>query len=504
MTASSSNENPPLRTVMPQPGGQTLFLASDEYEVLFGGEAGPGKSWALVIDALGLQYKNTPLGKAAIDVPEYRGVLFRRKTTEFTKLIDESRKYYPHFGGKFTYRRPGDPGPSWTFPSGARIFICHMESESNKHDHDGQEYQYEGWDELTQFTFGQYIHLFSRTRTPVKELFVRVRATTNPMGPGLVWVRDRFIKNLPPNTRHYFLADEDPSRNPQGNMVPPGTADALSRKFVPGHLSENKVLQVNDPTYGAKLKQMGSAYSKALLEGDWYAFSGTFFKGFDVARQIVEPFDIPKTWYLWGSLDPGKSSPCSFGLHAKSPDGVKYRIATYYERERNPEQNAVGIRDFIKNCKQTKGRMPEMIVSGLDAWAKNDRYAIVANDAVFADVFQAHGLILQPAATARVQGWWLVKQMQEQGKWFIFDLMNDPLVNEMSAAEADPKQPEDLKGRGNDPEVIDHSLDEERYACMAGYTPAKEPAEGDRWMQSLMTPPKKSAGKPAKWTPGAR
>lgn len=484
----------PRLTIAPQSGGQTDFLTRTEYEVLFGGAAGPGKSWALVIDALGLQFRETPLGCAAIDVPTYRGILFRRKTTEFTKLIDETQKYYPYFGGRLLLGRRGDPGPSWNFPSGARIFICHMEAEKNKHDHDGQEYQYEGWDELTQFTLTQYLHLLSRTRTTVKNLWVRVRSTTNPMGPGLPWVRDRFIKNLDLGKTYWFTGADDPKRNAQGMMVPAGTENALSRAFVPGYLNENKILLENDPTYATKIMQLGSAYTKALLKNDWYAFSGTFFKTFDPAKHVVDSFDIPKTWYLWGSLDPGKSSPCSFGLHAKSPDGKKYRIATYYERERNPEANAKGIKEFIKGCKQTGGRMPEMIVSGLDAWAHNDRFAVVANDVMFADVFMGQGLVLSKAATARVQGWWLLKQLQETDKWFVFDLMNEPLVDEMTAAEADEKQVEDIKGRGNDAEVLDHALDEERYACNAGYTPAAEAPKGEQWMQDMFKNNSKKSG----------
>jgi hypothetical protein len=486
--------------IAPQPGGQTNYFTRTEYEVLFGGSAGPGKSWALVVDALGLQFKQTPLGCAAIDVPSYRGVMFRRKTTEFTKLIDETRKYYPHLGGVFLLGRRGDPGPSWNFPSGARIFICHMEREGNKHDHDGQEYQFVGFDELTQFTLTQYLHLLSRTRTTVKDLWVRVRSTTNPMGAGLSWVRSRFIKDLNPKQTYYFTAADDPVRNPQGVMAKRGEKNALSRAFVPGYLHENLILMENDPTYAQKIMQMGKAYRRALLENDWYAFSGTFFKDFVPGKMVIDPFEIPKSWYLWGSLDPGYSSPCSFGLHAKSPEGNKYRIATYYERERNPEQNALGIKEFIKNCKETRGRMPEMIVSGLDAWAKNDKYAIIANEVVFADVFLRHGLVLQKAATARVQGWWLVKQLQAQKKWFVFDLMNEPLVDEMTAAEADERQVEDIKGRGNDPEVIDHAIDEERYACMAAFTPAAAAPKGDKWMADLM----KQSQEGTTWKPGMR
>ncbi len=212
--------------IKPQAGGQWEFLAADEFEVLFGGVAGPGKSWALVVKAMGLAFKNTPLGKAAIEIPEYRAVLFRRKTTQFTKLIDEGKKYYTGspFDAEFIQHRTGDPGPSFNFPSGAKIFICHMENESNKEDHQGQEYQFVGFDEVTQFAITQYLYLFSRCRSTIPYLMPMVNSTTNPTGISLSQFKKRFIRNgsmtlccVPISTSHFR-----PSawmRGPMANLI---------------------------------------------------------------------------------------------------------------------------------------------------------------------------------------------------------------------------------------------------------------------------------------------
>ncbi len=133
--------------VEPQAGGQVEFLRRREYEVGFGGAAGPGKSWCLVIDALGLQFMEI-IGKAAIEIPEYRAVLFRRKTTQLSQLLSEAKRYYctAPLNAEFAAQRRGEPGPSFTFPSGAQIFLCHMQHEDNKEDHQGIEYQYAGFD----------------------------------------------------------------------------------------------------------------------------------------------------------------------------------------------------------------------------------------------------------------------------------------------------------------------------------------------------------------------
>lgn len=484
-------ENSSSLVVMPTAGGQTVFLSRWEYECVFGGETGPGKTWALVIDALGGSYKTTMLGKAAYEVSEYRAALFRRKTTELNKLIDEARKYYSAFGAVYVSRRQGDPGPSFTFPSGARIFMCHLENENNVHDHDGIEYQYVGFDELTHFSIRQYLYLHSRLRSKVPNLFTRVRATAMPVGVHLQWVKKRFITGMEAMTTCYFIADERPEENPLGIQVSAQHPDGRSRMFVPGHLQENSFINQNE--YRANVKQLGKRYEKAMLEHDWDAFGGDFFKEFDRGKEVIKPFEIPKHWYLVGSIDVGFSSPFSFGLTAQSPEGEYFRVATYYYALKNPEQNAQGVKRFIEACKWTNGRMPDVIVAGVDAWAKRSQYAVQATDKTVADVFQAEGMILQMAQTDRVPGWWAVRSLMPD-RFFVFKDLNQPLLDEMAAAVADERDPEDILGKGNDPNVSDHALDELRYGIMASYKPAKPKGKGMSWQERLLKGSKSGGG----------
>lgn len=468
--------------IKPQSGGQTKFLSSTAYEVLFGGAAGPGKSWALIIDALGLQYKNTKLGMAAIECPDYRAVLFRRKTTQFSKLLDEGKKYYPILGGELILKRTGDPGPSFNFPSGARIFICHMEQEDNKEDHQGQEYQYVGFDELTQFTITQYTYLFSRLRNTVPGLFTRIRATTNPTGSGLLWVKKRFIKSgnleLTPGKVYNFEPPEsDIKDDPMGKLVEKKSTISKTRQFIPGKLDENKILSEYDPNYALNIKLMGKQYEEALLNGDWDAFGGDFFADFNGRLMKKDPFEIPQHWKLIGSLDPGWSSPCSFSLHASDENGIVYTLFTYYEAKISPQEHAQAIKKRIDEFPWTRGRMPNIIVSGTDAFAKKEKYAIEATERTVEDVFLREGLVLTPAKTDRILGWMAWKQLMRLNKWFYFDFYNDHLINELSSVESDERQPEDIKGRGNDPNVPDHALDQVRYGLMSLFKAPEAPKE---------------------------
>ncbi|MEJ2277374.1 MAG: terminase family protein, partial [Candidatus Lokiarchaeota archaeon] len=466
----------------PQPGGQTVYMSRPEFEVLYGGAAGPGKTWAIVVDALGLQYSKLRFGRNAIDHPLYRAVIFRRETTQLGKLIDEAKRLYPKYGGIYAGQRKGDPGAGFIFPSGAKIFFCHMQHEDDKENHQGIEYQFVGFDELTQFTITQYLYLFSRCRSTIPYLWPRVRSTTNPVGPGLMWVKKRFIKSsygeFQPGKTYYFAPDHEhePSENPTGipvfDLTSPQYKRAKSRTFIPGFLYENKVLMKSDPGYMQNLMAMGRRYERALLYGDWDAFGGDFFDDFNRINMEVLPFDIPQTWSLVLSIDPGWSSACSAGLQARDHNSRIYRLFTYYVKNKAPWQHAAALKSRIENFPYTHGRWPDIVVAGHDAWSKKEKHASVASDVTFEDQFRDKGFVLQRAKTDRVMGWWAWKSYMRQVQnhepmWQYFKHFNDPLIDEIISAQSDEDDPEDISGQGNDPAVFDHALDDSRYGIMA-------------------------------------
>lgn len=77
---------------MPNEGPQTDFLAASEKDVLYGGAAGGGKSFAMLIDPL--RYCH---------FAEHRALILRRSMPELREIIDKSRELYPKAfkGAKF-------------------------------------------------------------------------------------------------------------------------------------------------------------------------------------------------------------------------------------------------------------------------------------------------------------------------------------------------------------------------------------------------------------------
>lgn len=155
----------------PNPGPQTDFLAASEREVLLGGSAGGGKSYAMLGDPM--RY----FGNA-----NFVGILFRRTNDELRELIWKSQEIYPRAfpGAKWQEKKS-----QWVFPSGARLWLTYLERDEDVLRYQGQSFVWVGWDELTQYpTPFAYNYMRSRLRSTDPSLPLSIRATTNPGGPG--------------------------------------------------------------------------------------------------------------------------------------------------------------------------------------------------------------------------------------------------------------------------------------------------------------------------------
>ena len=289
----------------PNPGPQTDFLSSTEQEVLYGGSAGGGKSYAMVADPV--RYMNNPRSNK---------LLVRRSTEELRELISISKQLYPEAipGIKFLER-----DKTWVAPSGASLWMSYLDRDDDVMRYQGQAFNWIGFDELTQWS-SPYAWDYMRSRlrtTTASGLPLYMRATTNPGGAGHFWVKKKFIDPSPYNKAFW-------ATNSEGEVItwPKGHTKEgkplFKRRFIPANLFDNPYLS-SDGMYEANLLSLPEHQRRQLLEGDWSISEGSAFTEFNVKKHVVEPYDIPNSWAKFRACDYGYGSYTGVLWFAVSP-----------------------------------------------------------------------------------------------------------------------------------------------------------------------------------------
>ena len=438
-------------------------MKSSNYSIIgYGGRAGGAKSHG--VRDVGLTM--------ASEYPSLSIGIFRRVSKQLT-----SNHIIPFFT-KYPYLRQyfNKSERILYLPNTSHIHFCSADLEDDIYNYQGDEFDICFVDEATHFSQVMIEFLGTRVRSKILPK-AKVVLTMNPGNIGHAYIKrlfiDRVYRDNEDEGDYYYL----PAKI-YDNVI--WSESALSEAgYTVGDYygwtdEKRKEFCYKYSDYAKRLSKLPEDLKLAYLEGDWTVFGGMFFKGIDKKKQEIEPFDIPSEWALVGSVDPGYSSPCSFGITARDFEGNCYRVATYYEKERSPIEHLEGIKAFIRGLRESGmiKRNPSYIVSGKDAWAKKDRYSIMANELTFADIFARGGLPLQSAITDRKAGWWAWKSLIPD-KYFWFRGLNQDLYQEMSGVITDGRDIEDIQGRGNDINVSDHALDEQRYGIMALFKPEK-------------------------------
>lgn len=431
----------------PHPGKQTEFCTRAEFEVLFGGSAGPGKTDCLVIEAA--RY---------VSIKGYKALLLRRTFPQLQEIIDRCFVYYPLMGG--TYKSSEH---RWYFPSGAWVQLGHMQFENDKYNYQGKEYQFVGFDELTQFTKEQYLYMFSRVRSTIVGIPTRVRATTNPGGIGHYWVKERFIDGKEPE-KCYLDAKT-----------------GLTRAFIPATIEDNPSLFFNDPVYLARLEALPEVERKRLRYGIWDAFEGQVFTELSKALHSIEPIEIPLEWERYFVFDWGYSKPFSCGWYAIDFDGVLYRYREWYGCKEGEQD--VGLKmpafEVAREILKREQGDPKMRARIADPSIWHPRPANRAKESRGPTIYEdmaAEGLFFLKADNDRLQGKMQVHKRlkvaevidEDTGEIIAQESMFKCFENHegfwrvMPNLQESPRNPEDV-----DTDSEDHIYDELRYMCMA-------------------------------------
>ena len=405
-------------------GPQTEFLAADEKDVLYGGAAGGGKSYAMLVDPLRYAHKKA-----------HRALILRRSMPELRELIDKSRELYPQAFPGCKFR---EVEKVWNFPSGAKIEFGFLERDADVYRYQGQAFSWIGFDEITHLPteFG-WNYLASRLRTTDPEIKTYLRCTANPGGVGAHWVKKRYVDSNSPNES--FIGD-----------------DGLSRKFIPARLTDNPYL-AKDGIYEQMLMSLPPVQRKQLLEGNWDVNEGAAFVEFDPDVHIVAPFSIPITWERIKGIDYGyaSESACIWG----SVDRADGTLIIYRELYRK------GLTGYDLGCIITDMEMEDPLsvpgVLDTSAWARTGTTGPTVGESL---VKQGHKL--RRADKNRIQGKiqiheYLKVQPNGRPRLQIFNTCPN-LIKELQSIPLDKRNPEDV-----DTHAADHAYDALRYLIMS-------------------------------------
>lgn len=399
---------------------QRLFLECQCDEVLYGGAAGGGKSYAQLCDALiyALKYKRS------------KQLILRRTFPELERsLIRVSRELYPACLCDFNGR-----AHSYQFINGSLIEFGSCEYEKDVIKYQSAEYDVIRFDELTHFTEYQYLYLISRLRG-TNGYPKQIKSATNPGGIGHSWVRERFIDPAPP---------EEPISTPTGTRI-----------FIPAKVTDNTFLMERDPDYLVRLENLPERERRALLDGDWDVVEGRFFCEFDREVHVVKPFNIPKEWRRWRAIDYGLDRLACLWIAADTQSPPSF----YVYRELC-ESDLIISRASERILWASDGDGEAVrTVAPPDLWGRSQETG-KSRAAIFAD----SGLRLSKCSNDRVSGWMMLKELLRPGidgtpRLRIFNTCRE-LISCLGQLMSDPTRPDDVM---TEPHRLTHAPDALRY-----------------------------------------
>lgn len=430
---------------------QKAFIDATEDQVLYGGAAGGGKTFAQIIDAF----------IKAVSYPGIKQIIFRNSFPELNRsVVLSALTLIPK--ELYSYSQQSH---KMTFKNGSIIEFGYLAADSDVSNYQSAEYDIIRFDELTHFTEYQYRYMSSRIRGANK-FPKQLKSSTNPGSRGHAWVKERFVTPHKPGEAFSLEVSE-------------GIYQTVI--FIPALVQENKFLMEADPSYITRLSSLPENEMKALLYGDWDIYEGQYFAEFknDPAHyadrrytHVIPPFEVPGEWKIYRSFDFGYAKPFSVAWWAVDFDGRLYRILELYGCKRG--QNGLDVanegvkwapEEIFKTVAQTERTHP---------WLRGREIYGIADPSIWdksrgtsvAETAESFGVYFEPGDNTRIAGWMQVRYrfaFDERGIPMMYIFSNcKGFIRTVPALLYSKTKPEDLDTEGED-----HIADEVRYMCMA-------------------------------------
>lgn len=378
------------------PGPQSLALIRGEFEILYGGARGGGKTDAGQIWLIEPHY---------LQNPKYRFLVIRQNAKDLADWLDRARTMYRPLGAVVV-------GQEIRFPSGAIGRLGHLKDKNAFEHYLGHEYQKILIEELTLIPSEEYyLKLISSCRSTVEGLTPQVFCTTNPGNAGHIWVKNRFVKH----------GDTKPFQDP---------VTGRWRIFISAKVSDNPTLMKADPTYILWLQGLPPKLRKAWLDGDWDVFEGQFFDTWNENLHVFQPFNIPKEWPRFRMMDWGYSDhfACLWGAvgpyflrSGQRLDNHVYIYREFYRNRLTDSEYAEAIAGMSRHVDGTVERIEYTVGDPISFWNKipNDKMETRGAKPFFErwETFALNGISIVKGDNQRIPGWTRLREYLQPRKF---------------------------------------------------------------------------------------
>lgn len=218
-----------------------------------------------------------------------------------------------------------------------------------------------------------------------------------------------------------------------------------------------KALPTDNPhlaaSYMAMLDSLPEKLRKAYRDGNWDVFEGQFFTEWDSEKHVEEPFILPPTWIRYRSIDPsGRAGVTSCHWYAVDSNGAVHVYREYYMTGRDLDEHAKAIDSLSRD---EEGVSEEYQYTVIDTAA----FAKAGFSETAAEIFERNGVTgLMPAAKERVVGWNAVHTYLRWTKGSALENPQKPLlrvfkncvnlIRTIPLAQHDDRKPEDVASVG--------------------------------------------------------
>lgn len=403
--------------------------------ILYGGAAGPGKSywlrWAplhFLTECAGKGLSHVRVGLFSEDYPTLVDRQISRIQREFPEWLGRVRRtetegfafhlHEAYGGGMIALRNLDDPS-KYASTEFAAVFV----------------------EELTKNKRQTFDDLRFRLRWPGLE-HTPFAAATNPGSIGHAWVKKLWV-------------DRDFSGD-----------DAM---FNPDDFAFIRALPRDNPflgsSYWSQLDTLPEAMRKALRDGLWDVFEGQAFAEWRAEYHVIDPFSIPEDWVHWVAIDYGYRAPFCALWFAKNPDGGPiYVYREVYATGMRASEQAQRVR------MASRGERLSFVAADPSMWQQRER---TTGPSLAEEYAKAADIYLAPANNNRIAGWDLVHEMLawENDPNSVEELAREPglrvfstcsnLIRTLPVLPMDPVKVEDI-----DTDAEDHAADALRYGLM--------------------------------------